>query len=108
MVSGSSYLPVASWIFLRTFSEGPCIKYSVTCSWRNNKLLMMIIKYSSCIAGPGYSKLTMSLVTVKFSEVIFSNMPIFFVEKKNVRSFCSAKASLIFSTKISVYLVIKS
>ena len=35
---------------------------------------------------------------VEFLEVNFSNMPIFFVEK-NVRSFCSAKASLIFSTK---------
>ena len=32
------------------------------------------------------------------SNVNISNMPIFVVEK-NVRSFCSAKASLIFSTQ---------
>ena len=46
---------------------------------------------------------------VKISDVNIWNLPIFFVEK-NVRSFCSAKVSLIFSTKnISVfgYKVIK-
>ena len=40
---------------------------------------------------------------VKISNINISNMPIFFVEK-NVRSFCSAKASLILSIKnISVF-----
>ena len=68
--------------------------------------------------GPGCSKLTTSLVNVslKFQTLIseicqyflLKNVrsfcsPIFFVEK-NVRSLCTAKASHIFSTKISVYL----
>ena len=44
---------------------------------------------------------------VKISNANIWNVPIFFVEK-NVWSFCSVKASLIFSTKISVYLVINS
>ena len=40
---------------------------------------------------------------IKISNVNISNMPIFFVET-NVRSFCSAKASLIFQQKyISVF-----
>ena len=61
--------------------------------------------------GPGFSKLTTSLVNVsslKFQTLI-SQIYQYFCWK-NVRSFCSAKASLIFSTKnISVvgYKVIK-
>ena len=46
--------------------------------------------------GPGCSKLMTSLV--KISNINVSNMPIFFVEK-NEKSFCSAKAFLIFFNK---------
>ena len=35
---------------------------------------------------------------IKISNVDISNMPVFFVEK-NVRNFCTAKASLIITTK---------
>ena len=50
-------------------------------------------------SGPGGSKLTTSLVNVllKFQKLISENCQNFLL--KNVRSFCSAKASLIFSTK---------
>ena len=64
------------------------------------------------LSGPGCSKLTTSLVNLllNFQKLISHNhMPIFLVEKI-VRSFCTAKASVIFSTKnISVlgYKVIK-
>ena len=54
--------------------------------------------------GPGCSKLTMLLVkgSLKFQTLI-SQIPQYFFWK-NVRSFCIAKASLIFSTKlISVF-----
>ena len=49
--------------------------------------------------GPGCSKLTMSLVNVslKFQTLISEICHYFLL--KNVRSFCTAKASLIFSTK---------
>ena len=53
----------------------------------------------SCQTGPGCSKLTMSLVNVslKFQKLISQICQYFCC--KNVGSFCSAKASLIFSTK---------
>ena len=58
-------------------------------------------------SGPGCPKLTMSLVNVSLKfQTLISNICQYFL-LKNVRSFCSAKASLIFSTKISVGLVIK-
>ena len=44
---------------------------------------------------------------VKFSEVNFSNMPIFFVEKM-LEAFAVQKLLSFFQQKISVYLVIKS
>ena len=56
-------------------------------------------------SGPGCSKLTASLVneTLNF-QMLISHICQYFLLKKNVRSFCSAKASLIFSTKnISVF-----
>ena len=58
----------------------------------------------SLCSGPGCSKLTTSLVneTLKFQTLI-SQICQYFLLKKNVR-----KAFLIFSTKISVYLVMKS
>ena len=55
-------------------------------------------------SGPGCSKLTMSLVNVslKFQTLISEIIQYFLL--KNVRSFCSAKASLIFlTTNISVF-----
>ena len=55
-------------------------------------------------SGPGCSKLTTSLVNVslKFQILIFQICQYDLLE--NVRSFCIAKASLIFSTKnISVF-----
>ena len=50
-------------------------------------------------SGPGCSKLATSLVNVllKFQTLIFELQQYFLL--KNVRSFCSAKASFIFSTK---------
>ena len=60
-------------------------------------------------SGPGCSKLTTSLVNVSLKFQKFISEICQFC-RKNVRSFCSAKASLIFSTKnISVfgYKVIK-
>ena len=60
------------------------------------KVQLIFLCFFLC-AGPGCSKLTMSLVNISlnFQKLISQ---IFFVEK-NVRSFCNAKASLIFSTK---------
>ena len=65
----SLYSPISAWIFLRTLS------------------------------GPSCSKLTTSLVNVwlNFQKLISQICQYFCC--KNVRSFCSAKASLIFSTK---------
>ena len=82
-------------------------KQRVLCS-ANFSMTLQTGILSTETSGPGSSKLTMSLVNIslKFQSVI-SNIHQFFVEK-SVRSFCSAKASLIFSTKISVYLIIKS
>ena len=62
-------------------------------------------------SGPNCSKLTTLLVDVflKFQMLISNICQYFFVEK-NVRSFCSAKASLIFATKnfsIFSYKVLK-
>ena len=59
-------------------------------------------------AGPGCSKLTTSLVNVslKFQTVI-SLIRQYFLLKKCEKLYI-AKASLIFATKNSVYLVIKS
>ena len=55
-------------------------------------------------SGPGCSKLTTSLVNVSLKfQMLISEIHQYFL-LKNVRSFCSAKASLIFSTKnISVF-----
>ena len=54
--------------------------------------------------GPGCSKLTTSLVNVSLKfQFLISEIYQYF-RWKNVRSFCSAKASFIFSTKnISVF-----
>ena len=59
------------------------------------------------ILGPGCSKLTMLLVTVrlKFQPLIPEICQYFLW--KNMRSFCNAKASLIFSTKNIMDYVIK-
>ena len=59
---------------------------------------------SSEVQGPGCSKLTTSLVNEKLKfQTLISQICQYFL-LKNVRSFCSAKASLIFSTKnISVF-----
>ena len=53
---------------------------------------------------PGCSKLTTSLVNVSLKfQMLISEICQYFL-LKNVRSFCSAKASLIFSTKnVSVF-----
>ena len=55
------------------------------------------------------SKLTTSLVnfSLKFQMLIFQICQSVLLKKMR-RSFCTAKASLIFSTKISVYNVVKS
>ena len=54
--------------------------------------------------GPRCSKQTMSLVKVSLQfQTVISNIPQYFLLKKKVRSFGSAKASLISPTKISVY-----
>ena len=59
--------------------------------------------------GPGCSKLTASLVNISLKfQMLITELCQYVLLKKNVRSFCNAKASHIFSTKISVYLVIKS
>ena len=61
-------------------------------------------------SGPGCSKLTMSLVNVSLKfQMLISQIHQYFL-LKNVRSFCSAKASLIFATKnfsVFGYKVIK-
>ena len=66
--------------------------------WSFHKTLKMAWR----LPGPGCSKLTTSLVNVslKFQTLISTKANIFI--EKNVRSFCNVKASLIFSTKISV------
>ena len=67
---------------------------------------------NSHLSGSGCSKLTMSLVNVSLKfQILISQICQYFCGK-NVRSFCSAKASLIellsfFQQKISVYLVVK-
>ena len=63
----------------------------------------MVFPYN-LISGPGCSKLTTSLVNVSLKfQTLISNICQYFL-LQNVRSFCSAKASLIFSTKnISVF-----
>ena len=60
------------------------------------------------VSGPGCSNLTMSSVNVslKFQTLLSEIRRYFFVEK--CEKLLTAKASLIFSTKISVDLVIKS
>ena len=72
------------------------------------KLKMNHLYNSSKRTGLGCLKLTTSFVNVslKIQMLISHNANIFC--RKNLRSFCTAKASLIFSTKISLYLVIKS
>ena len=56
-------------------------------------------------SGPGCSKLTTSLVNVSLKfQTLISEIWKYFLLKKCERSFCSAKASLIFSTEnISVF-----
>ena len=71
-------------------------------------------KLQSCFSlecnhsGPGFSKLSMSLVNVslKFQMLIFENCQKSLLKK--YEKLLTAKASLIFQQKISVYLVIKS
>ena len=58
------------------------------------------MKFYGMDIGPGCSKLTTSLVNVLLKiQTLTSPICQYFLLKKNVRSFCSAKASLIFSTK---------
>ena len=60
-----------------------------------------------CSSGPGCSKLTTSLVNVSLKfQTLITEIGQYFLLKK-VRGFCIAKASLTFSTKIPVYLIIK-
>ena len=69
-----------------------------------------IIQVYAQTSGPGCSKLTVSLVNVSLKfQTLISNICQYFL-LKNVRSFCSAKASLIFATKnnsVFAYKVIK-
>ena len=58
--------------------------------------------------GPVCSKLTMLLVNVSLKLQMLISQICQNLLLKKVRSFCSAKASLIFSTKILVFVVIKS
>ena len=68
---------------------------TVTCSHHITVKLYMLL----CKAGPGCSKLMTSLVNVSLKfQTLISNICQYFLLKK---------ASLIFSTKILVYLVIK-
>ena len=65
-----------------------------------------------CLPGPSCSKLTMSLVndSLKFTKIYvewYSNVLKFFCWK-NVSSFCSAKATHIFSAKNIIILYIES
>ena len=73
-------------------------KQCMPCSAYFSKTLL-IETLSTETPGRGCSKLTMSLVNVslKFQTLISEKCQNFLL--KNVRSFCSAKASLIFSTK---------
>ena len=53
--------------------------------------------------GPGCSKLTTSLVNVSLKfQTLISEIRHYFL-LKNVRSFCIAKVSLTFSTKMSIW-----
>ena len=63
------------------------------------KLNSLILQGNINSLGPGCSKLTMSLVNVSLKfQMLISQICQYFL-LKNVRSFCNAKASLIFSTK---------
>ena len=90
------------------------------CLQNDNQLFIMISKFHTqlgilqqCAAtlisvttsGPGYSKLTTSLVNVSLKfQTLISEIRQYVLLKKNVRSFYNTKASLIFSTKnISVF-----
>ena len=89
----------------------PTIVGILTFMSRKNFMLNSVEHEKSFITsgpGPGCSKLTTSLVNVslKFQMLISQIRPYFC--RQNLRSFCTAKASLIFSTKIPVYLVLKS
>ena len=66
----------------------------------NIPLCFKILASKPYQAGPGCSKLTTSLVKdlLNFQKLI-SQTGQYLLLKKNVRSFCSAKASHIFSTK---------
>ena len=70
-------------------------------------LIFILFKVSICLPGPGCSKLTTSLVneTLKF-QMLISHICQYVLVKKCEK--LTAKAFFIFSTKISMYLVIKS
>ena len=76
-----------------------------------NSLWRFIVYYLSILvcwkkAGPGYSKLTRSLINVSLQfQTLISNIRQYFLLKKGEKL---AKASLIFSTRIPVCLVTKS
>ena len=71
--------------------------------------MMVIIPDKRCKPGPSFSTLTMSLVndSLKFTS---SDMQIYLniLLKKNVSSFCSAKATHMFSAKNIRILCIES
>ena len=70
--------------------------------WKKRKIILKssLLPLSCQSTGPGCSKLTTSLVKVSLKfQTLISQICQYFLLKKNVRSFCSAKASHVFSTK---------
>ena len=86
---------------------------TVGCVQNFYSAILVFIKFSFCLffnvrkrTGPSCSKLMTSLVVLLKFQTLMSQICQYFC-RKNLRSFCTAKASLIFQQKISVYLVIK-
>ena len=87
-------------VYLLVMSQNASI-FFLSGSSRKSSATCMI--YSTISYGPGCSKLTTSLVNVSLKfQTLISEICQYFLLKS------CAKASLIFLTKISVYLVIKS
>ena len=64
------------------------------------KAFAQVLKFKLYTSGPGCSKLTTSLVNVSLKfQMLISQICQYFLLKKNMRSFCTAKASLIFFNK---------
>ena len=81
-----------------------CLIFFESIMLRNLYHMYCLLDLNCYTSGPGCSKLTMSLVNVSLKfQMLVSQICQYFL-LKNVRSFCTAKASLIFSTKnISVF-----